>query len=132
MIFWSILIIFIIRKNGLIIKRKIVHIFRRKYFEYFFGFCALIDSISKIFMYTFQFGLCQYHSNPIHLKSIRVCPLVAPPTPLEIPRWKLIRQKKKNETVEPKLKGEEVEKDPMFLEIETPFFNYSRNKPEDG
>jgi len=50
---------------------------------------------------------------------------VAPPPPVEIPRWKLIRQKKKKQPIEPPLTPPEPPKDPQFLEITSPFVNYN-------
>ena len=53
----------------------------------------------------------------------RNCPLVPPPTPIPIPRWRLIRQKKKTQIVEPPL-HKEPPKPPMFVELASPFINY--------
>lgn len=75
-----------------------------------------------------QFGLCQNVSHPVYLNTIRRCPLLPPPEPLKIPRWKLIRQKKNREIVEPKLNAEEPkEKDPKALQLKSMFFNFNLN-----
>ncbi|XP_065057122.1 androglobin-like isoform X2 [Rhopilema esculentum] len=70
-----------------------------------------------------QSGLSHNHPHPVHLTMVRNCPLVAPPTPVPIPRWKLIRQKKKTQIVEPPL-NKDPPKPPMFVEVASPFINY--------
>ncbi|KAM4694237.1 androglobin [Discoglossus pictus] len=73
-----------------------------------------------------QYGLSHIYNHPVLVTRTRSCPLVAPPKPPPIPRWKLIRPKKEiNITDEPK---EPVVKKPEeFLEITTPFLNYRIN-----
>ncbi|XP_068698412.1 androglobin-like isoform X1 [Montipora foliosa] len=71
-----------------------------------------------------QAGLSHNHPHPIMLTTIRDCPLVPPPPPVQIPRWKLIRQKKKKQPVEPVLTPAEPPKDPQFLEVMSPFLNH--------
>ncbi|KAK3749551.1 hypothetical protein QZH41_007285 [Actinostola sp. cb2023] len=70
-------------------------------------------------------GLSHNHPHPVLVTAIRDCLLVAPPPPIEIPRWKLIRQKKKKQPVEPPLTPPEPPKDPQFLEVTSPFVNYN-------
>uniref|UniRef100_A0A8C0FAX9 Androglobin n=1 Tax=Bubo bubo TaxID=30461 RepID=A0A8C0FAX9_BUBBB len=41
-----------------------------------------------------QYGLSHIHSHPVLVTRTRSCPLVAPPQPPPVPRWKLFRQKK--------------------------------------
>jgi len=71
-----------------------------------------------------QSGLSHNHPHPVHLTMVRNCPLVPPPTPVPIPRWKLIRQKKKKQIVEPTFK-KDPPKPPMFVELSSPFINYN-------
>ena len=73
-----------------------------------------------------QFGLTRGLPHPVHVSVVRNCPLIPPPTPVQIPRWKLIRQKKKKETSEPALHPKEI-KEPKFVEIKTPFLNFNFN-----
>ena len=70
-----------------------------------------------------QFGLLRSLPHPVHISVVRNCPLIPPPTPVQIPRWKLIRQKKKIETSEPSLHPKKI-KEPKFVELKTPFLNY--------
>ena len=70
-----------------------------------------------------EFGLSHSFPHPVHLSVVRNCPLIPPPTPVEIPRWKLIRQKKKKEIIEPSVHAQDI-KEPKFVEIQSPFFNY--------
>jgi len=70
-----------------------------------------------------KFGLSHYLPHSVYVTTIRDCPLVPPPIPVPIPRWKLIRQKKKKELFEPSLRSTQ-EKPPKFLELKSPFFNY--------
>eukprot|EP00794_Sanderia_malayensis_P000438 gene438-1079_t len=79
----------------------------------------MADSSEKLRL----FGLSHNHPHPVHLTMVRNCPLVAPPTPIQIPRWKLIRQKKKQQIVEPPPK-KEAPKQPLFVELASPFINY--------
>lgn len=71
-----------------------------------------------------QSGLSHNHPHPVLLTTVRDCPLVPPPPPVQIPRWKLIRQKKKKQPVEPALTPPEPPKDPQFLEVVSPFLNH--------
>ncbi|XP_077139190.1 androglobin isoform X2 [Ranitomeya variabilis] len=72
-----------------------------------------------------QYGLSHIHNHPVLVSRTRSCPLVAPPKPPPMPRWKLIRQKKEvNITDEAK---EPVEKKAEFVEITTPFLNFRMN-----
>ncbi|XP_015772196.1 PREDICTED: androglobin-like [Acropora digitifera] len=71
-----------------------------------------------------QAGLSHNHPHSIMLTMIRDCPLVPPPPPVQIPRWKLIRQKKKKQPIEPSLTPVEPPKDPQFLEVMSPFLNH--------
>ena len=71
-----------------------------------------------------QSGLSHTHPHPVMLTTVRDCPLVPPPPPVQIPRWKLIRQKKKKQPVEPALTPPEPPKDPQFLEVVSPFLNH--------
>ncbi|KAM4042962.1 androglobin isoform 2-T2 [Anomaloglossus baeobatrachus] len=73
-----------------------------------------------------QYGLSHIHNHPVLVSRTRSCPLVAPPKPPPVPRWKLIRQKKDvNVTDEAK---EPVEKKAdQFVEITTPFLNFRMN-----
>uniref|UniRef100_A0A672TIZ1 Androglobin n=1 Tax=Strigops habroptila TaxID=2489341 RepID=A0A672TIZ1_STRHB len=41
-----------------------------------------------------QYGLSHIYSHPVLITRTRSCPLVAPPQPPPVPRWKLFRQKK--------------------------------------
>lgn len=41
-----------------------------------------------------QYGLSHIYSHPALLTRTRSCPLIAPPKPPPVPRWKAIRQKK--------------------------------------
>eukprot|EP00111_Clytia_hemisphaerica_P008007 TCONS_00023273-protein len=70
-----------------------------------------------------EFGLIRSLPHPVHVSVARNCPLIPPPTPVQIPRWKLIRQKKKVETSEPSLHPKEY-KEPKFVELKTPFLNF--------
>ncbi|XP_066556966.1 androglobin isoform X2 [Amia ocellicauda] len=70
-----------------------------------------------------QYGLSHLYSHPVLVNRTRSCPLVAPPKPPPVPRWKLIRQKKQtNPTDEPK--EPPVLKPDQFIEIASPFLNY--------
>ncbi|XP_044146626.1 androglobin isoform X3 [Bufo gargarizans] len=73
-----------------------------------------------------QYGLSHIYNHPVLVSRTRSCPLVAPPKPPPVPRWKLIRQKKDvNVTDEAK---EPVEKKAdQFVEITTPFLNFRLN-----
>ncbi|XP_048577844.1 androglobin isoform X3 [Nematostella vectensis] len=72
-----------------------------------------------------QSGLSHNHPHPVMVTMIRDTPLVAPPPPIEIPRWKLIRQKKKKQPIEPPITPPEPPRDPKFLEVTSPFVNYN-------
>uniref|UniRef100_A0A674IHR4 Androglobin n=1 Tax=Terrapene triunguis TaxID=2587831 RepID=A0A674IHR4_9SAUR len=70
-----------------------------------------------------QYGLSHIYSHPVLVTRTRSCPLVAPPKPPPIPRWKLIRPKKEtivtDEAQEPIIKKPE-----QYIEIASPFLNY--------
>ncbi|XP_043930477.1 androglobin [Protopterus annectens] len=70
-----------------------------------------------------HYGLSHAYSHPVLVTRTRSCPLIAPPKPPPIPRWKLIRPKKHSmPTDEPQ---EPVIKKPdQFIEIATPFLNF--------
>ncbi|XP_015204634.2 androglobin isoform X1 [Lepisosteus oculatus] len=71
-----------------------------------------------------QYGLSQLYSHPVLITRTRSCPLVVPPKPPLIPRWKLIRQKKQTlPTDEPKEPA--AVKPEKFIEIA--FLNYRLN-----
>ncbi|NXQ14885.1 ADGB protein, partial [Peucedramus taeniatus] len=71
-----------------------------------------------------QYGLSHIHSHPVLITRTRSCPLVAPPEPPPLPRWKLFRPKKQfvvtSEPQEPVV--EEPEK---HVEIASLFFKYN-------
>ncbi|KAJ6660159.1 hypothetical protein lerEdw1_018086 [Lerista edwardsae] len=70
-----------------------------------------------------QYGLSHIYSHPALLTRTRSCPLIAPPKPPPIPRWKLIRQKK--ETIVTDEPQEPVIKKPdQFIEVASPFLNF--------
>ncbi|XP_075780494.1 androglobin isoform X2 [Pelodiscus sinensis] len=70
-----------------------------------------------------QYGLSHIYSHPVLLTRTRSCPLIAPPKPPPIPRWKLIRPKKDivvtDEAQEPIIKKPE-----QYIEIASPFLSY--------
>ncbi|XP_075059694.1 androglobin [Mixophyes fleayi] len=81
-----------------------------------------------------QYGLSHIYNHPVLVSRTRSCPLIAPPKPPLVPRWKLIRQKK-----EVNLKDEAQEtvekKADQFLEIATPLLNFRLTPlsiPSDG
>ncbi|XP_042302406.1 androglobin [Sceloporus undulatus] len=70
-----------------------------------------------------EYGLSHIYSHPALLSRTRSGPLVAPPKPPFVPRWKLIRQKKEtivtDEPQEPVIKKPE-----QFIELASPFVNF--------
>ncbi|KAH0622366.1 hypothetical protein JD844_024615 [Phrynosoma platyrhinos] len=70
-----------------------------------------------------EYGLSHIFSHPALLTRTRSGPLVAPPKPPFVPRWKLIRQKKEtivtDEPQEPVIKKPE-----QFIELASPFVNF--------
>ncbi|XP_008121170.2 androglobin isoform X2 [Anolis carolinensis] len=70
-----------------------------------------------------EYGLSHIYSHPALLTRTRSGPLVAPPKPPFVPRWKLIRQKKEtivtDEPQEPVIKKPE-----QFIELASPFVNF--------
>ncbi|XP_020666074.3 androglobin isoform X1 [Pogona vitticeps] len=70
-----------------------------------------------------QYGLSHIYSHPALLTRTRSCPLIPPPKPPLVPRWKLIRQKKEtivtDEPQEPVIKKPE-----QFIELSSPFLNF--------
>ncbi|XP_063079087.1 androglobin isoform X2 [Engraulis encrasicolus] len=70
-----------------------------------------------------QCGLSQLFSHPVLLTRTRVGPLVTPPSPPPIPRWKLIRPRKQHHpTDEPK--EPPVAKPEDYIEVASPFINF--------
>ncbi|XP_063164994.1 androglobin [Candoia aspera] len=70
-----------------------------------------------------QYGLSHIYSHPVLITRTRSGPLVAPPKPPPVPRWKLIRQKK--ETIVTDEPQEIVIKKPeQFIELASPFLNF--------
>ncbi|XP_062981764.1 androglobin [Elgaria multicarinata webbii] len=70
-----------------------------------------------------EYGLSHIYSHPALLTRVRSGPLVAPPKPPPVPRWKLIRQKK--ETIVTDEPQEPVVKKPeQFIELASPFLNF--------
>ncbi|KFO69716.1 Androglobin, partial [Cuculus canorus] len=73
-----------------------------------------------------QYGLSHIHSHPVLITRTRSCSLVKPPQPPPVPRWKLLRQKKKTVvTSEPQ--EPVVEKPEEYVEIASLFLNYKLN-----
>uniref|UniRef100_A0A803JHE3 Androglobin n=2 Tax=Xenopus tropicalis TaxID=8364 RepID=A0A803JHE3_XENTR len=73
-----------------------------------------------------QYGLSHIYNHPVLVSRTRSCPLIGPPKPPPVPRWKLIRPKKET-TVTDEAK-EPIEKQPeQFVEITTPFLNFRLN-----
>ncbi|XP_051471014.1 androglobin [Apus apus] len=73
-----------------------------------------------------QYGLSHIYSHPVLITRTRSCPLVAPPEPPPVPRWKLFRLKK--ETVVTSEPQEPVlEKPEEHIEIASLFLNYKLN-----
>ncbi|NXX11013.1 ADGB protein, partial [Podargus strigoides] len=74
-----------------------------------------------------QYGLFSIYSHPVLITRTRSCPLVPPPEPPPVPRWKIFRQKKetvmKSEPPEPV-----VEKTEEHVEIASLFLNYKLNR----
>ncbi|NWR73225.1 ADGB protein, partial [Centropus unirufus] len=90
--------------------------------ENIFSLRHMADSSEKLR----QYGLSHIHSHPLLITRIRSCPLVEPPQPQPVPRWKLIRQREKivvtSEPQEPL-----AEKPEESIEIASLFFNYKLN-----
>ncbi|KAM4770931.1 androglobin [Rhinophrynus dorsalis] len=73
-----------------------------------------------------HYGLSHLYNHPVFVTRTRCCPLVAPPKPPPIPRWKLIRQKKEVDVTDEA--KEPIKKKPdQFIEITTPFLNFRLN-----
>ncbi|XP_075604574.1 androglobin [Balearica regulorum gibbericeps] len=90
--------------------------------EDIFSLGQMADSSEKLR----QYGLSHIHSHPVLITRTRSCPLVAPPQPPPVPRWKLFRQKK--ETVVTSEPQEPVIKKPEeHVEIASLFLNYKLN-----
>ncbi|XP_069810886.1 androglobin [Dendropsophus ebraccatus] len=79
----------------------------------------MADSSEKLRHY----GLSHIHNHPVLLSRTRSCPLVAPPKPPPVPRWKLIRQKKEV-SITDEAKEAAMKKPDQFVEITTPFLNF--------
>ncbi|KFQ60152.1 Androglobin, partial [Pelecanus crispus] len=90
--------------------------------EDIFSLRQMADSSEKLR----QYGLSHTYSHPVLITRTRSCPLVALPQPPPVPRWKLIRQKKKtvvtSEPQEPVVKKPEE-----HVEIASLFLNYKLN-----
>ncbi|KFV16448.1 Androglobin, partial [Pterocles gutturalis] len=87
-----------------------------------FSLRQMADSSEKLR----QYGLSHVYSHPVLVTRTRSCPLVAPPQPPPVPRWKLFRQKK--ETVVTSEPQEPVVKKPEeYVEIASLFLNYRLN-----
>ncbi|NXN57414.1 ADGB protein, partial [Rynchops niger] len=90
--------------------------------EDIFSLGQMADSSEKLR----QYGLCHIYSHPVLITRTRSCPLVAPPEPPPVPRWKLFRQKK--ETLVTSEPQELVVKKPEeHVEIASIFLNYKLN-----
>ncbi|NWX47506.1 ADGB protein, partial [Steatornis caripensis] len=90
--------------------------------EDIFSLRQMADSSEKLR----QYGLSHIHSHPVLITRIRSCPLVAPPQPPPVPRWKVFRQKK--ETIVTSEPQEPVVKKPEeHVEIASLFLNYKLN-----
>ncbi|XP_009693550.1 PREDICTED: androglobin [Cariama cristata] len=90
--------------------------------EDIFSLGQMADSSEKLR----QYGLSHMYSHPVLITRTRSCPLIAPPQPPPVPRWKLFRQKK--ETVVTSEPQEPIVKKPeAHVEIASPFFNYKLN-----
>ncbi|KAM9656103.1 androglobin [Morphnus guianensis] len=90
--------------------------------EDIFSLGQMADSSEKLR----QYGLSHTYSHPVLITRIRSCPLVAPPQPPPVPRWKIFRQKK--ETVVTSEPQEPVVKKPEeYVEIASLFLNYKLN-----
>ncbi|NXG88285.1 ADGB protein, partial [Stercorarius parasiticus] len=90
--------------------------------EDIFSLGQMADSSEKLR----QYGLSHIYSHPVLITRTRSCPLVAPPEPPPVPRWKLFRQKK--ETVVTSEPQEPVVKKPEeHVEIASLFLNYKLN-----
>ncbi|XP_069706973.1 androglobin [Phaenicophaeus curvirostris] len=90
--------------------------------EDIFSLRQMADSSEKLR----QYGLSHIYSHPVLITRTRSCSLVKPPQPPPVPRWKLLRQKKKpvvtSEPQEPVVKNPEE-----YVEIASLFFNYKLN-----
>ncbi|XP_010290269.1 PREDICTED: androglobin-like, partial [Phaethon lepturus] len=90
--------------------------------EDIFSLGQMADSSEKLR----QYGLSHIYSHPVLITRTRSCPLVAPPQPPPVPRWKLFRQKKEtvvtSEPQEPVVKKHEE-----HVEIASLFLNYKLN-----
>ncbi|KAK2531414.1 Adgb [Columba guinea] len=90
--------------------------------EDIFSLGQMADSSEKLR----QYGFSHLYSHPVLITRTRSCPLVAPPQPPPVPRWKLFRQKK--ETVVTSEPQEPVVKKPEeYVEIASLFMNYKSN-----
>ncbi|XP_009944563.1 PREDICTED: androglobin, partial [Leptosomus discolor] len=90
--------------------------------EDIFSLGRMADSSEKLR----QYGLSHIYSHPVLITRTRSCPLVAPPQPPPVPRWKLFRQKKETVvTSEPQ--DPMVKKPEEHVEIASLFLNYKLN-----
>ncbi|KAM9019058.1 androglobin isoform 1-T1 [Ara ararauna] len=87
-----------------------------------FSLKQMADSSEKLR----QYGLSHVYSHPVLITRTRSCPLVAPPQPSPVPRWKLFRQKKETlPSSEPRVSV--VKKPEEHVEITSLFLNYKLN-----
>ncbi|XP_035685724.1 androglobin-like [Branchiostoma floridae] len=71
-----------------------------------------------------QSGLSHIHPHPLLLTQTRSCPLVAPPPPVVVPKWKTIRQKKKKSLPTDEPQEPQEKKPEQFIEVCSPYINY--------
>ncbi|XP_030355677.1 androglobin isoform X2 [Strigops habroptila] len=87
-----------------------------------FSLKQMADSSEKLR----QYGLSHIYSHPVLITRTRSCPLVAPPQPPPVPRWKLFRQKKETlVSSEPQVSM--VKEPEEHVEIASLFLNYKLN-----
>ncbi|XP_041832718.1 androglobin [Melanotaenia boesemani] len=70
-----------------------------------------------------RYGLYMLYSHVVRLTRTRTCPLVAPPKPPPVPRWKLIRPRRKVK-VSSEPKKISLPKPDQFIEVTSPFVAY--------
>ncbi|XP_018585781.2 androglobin isoform X3 [Scleropages formosus] len=70
-----------------------------------------------------HYGLFQLYSHPVLVTRTRAGPLVVPPGPPPVPRWKLVRPRKERVTTDEQ-KEIPSEKHDQFIEVSSPFVNY--------
>ncbi|XP_048842434.1 androglobin isoform X2 [Brienomyrus brachyistius] len=67
-------------------------------------------------------GLSQLHSHTVLVNRTRACPLITPPKPPPIPRWKLVRLRKQMMPTDEPKETPDLKPD-RFIEISSPFLN---------